>query len=168
MFCLPSLRYKCFLLPTDKRSTSSVSIKSMHSFIAFWYRGVETYFLVIFFSLRQVNQFGNHNDLYVSRRQNKVFLFFYMRNTASKIILDIHLGPVINAVGTCCQIQPGILEAPAVYGSEEWLYLQQKLSSTVPQFLFLTLLSFTPSARKFTFEKYFPASPISWTAESFL
>lgn len=74
-------------------------------------------------------------------------------------------GPSYKGRGTHCQVQPEILEAPAASGSEEWLYLQHKLSSTVPQFLFLTLLSLTPSTRKFTSEKYFPASPISWTAE---
>lgn len=68
---------------------------------------------------------------------------------------DIHLGQSHKGSGTRCQVQPEILEAPAASGSEEWLYLQHKLSSTVPQFLFLTLLSFTPSTRKFTLKNIF-------------
>lgn len=55
------------------RSTSSVSVRSMHYFIALRYRGVETYFLVIFFSLMQANQFGNHNDPYPEGKIKSLF-----------------------------------------------------------------------------------------------
>ena len=70
----------------------------MHYCTALRYRGAETYFIVTFFSLRQANQFGSYNDLHPAGKI-KSFFFFYILNTVSKIMLDIRLGPVTNAVG---------------------------------------------------------------------
>lgn len=112
--------------------------------------------------MKQNSQFGNHDDLHP---EGKIKSFILHPEHSLQNNVRYSLGPSYKGRGTHCQVQPEILEAPAPCGTEEWLYLHHKFSSTLPQFLFLTLLSFTPSTRKFTFEKYFPASPISWTAE---
>lgn len=121
---------------------------------------METYFSVLFFSLKQNNQFGSHNDLHP---EGKIKPSILHSEHSLQNNVRYSLGPSYKGSGTYCQVQPGILEAPAAPGVRDGCIYNT--SSTVPQFLFLTLLPFTPSTRKFTFEKYFPASPISWTAD---
>lgn len=83
-----------------------------------------------------------------SRRHNKIFLSFFPHLEHSlQNNTRYSLGPSYKCCRTDCQVQPGILEAPAVSGSVGWLLFTTKVKFTVPQFL--TLLSFTPSTQKF-------------------